>query len=689
MCDLVMKGGITSGVIYPKLVSQLSKRYRFKNIGGTSAGAIAAGACAAAEYGRGHENPTAFDALEDLPTELSKKTLPSGRSKLFTLFQPTRALRKHFEVLTGALNAKPAEAAQRVIFSLLKMHQVILFTSLVLGILLLWPLVRALSPESNSAASVGVAAASLLVVSLGLALGVRIAARGLLFCGAIAALTAVALALLMRTALGVDWSFHLAGIALAIEGVALLVLALLLVLVIGRFGTTLLKGLHRNGYGMCSGRTSDSSDGALPGLTDWLTNYFDELAGLPAGHRPLTFGDLWGTDDAHAPRKVNLEVMTSAISQKMVYGIPFREGAPRFLYDPDEWATLFPPIVMRWLEEASTKTPEGDDRKPLPTGACVTNAAGKALRVLPRCADLPVVVAVRMSLSFPILLSAVPLYAIDWGRKKNHKSKKSLEAAATNGATASANIVATRIWFSDGGIGSNMPLHMFDALLPSHPTFAINLKAPHPDFPIKEPQRPDNEGGRIYLPDDNAGGQQRYWPDPADEQPLSGLMGFLLNIVDTMQSWRDEILFPYPGFRDRIVQISQRATEGGLNLDMPKKSITDLAEAGEMAAGRLIDRFHPQGAESGRGWTSHQTERLSTFLGTMQPGSTALKPSLTSGVWTARLPDIRGYRVADRRVAADFLSGLEGLGALGANSGVSLQTGALKPLAQIRIAPRI
>jgi hypothetical protein len=53
MCDLVMKGGITSGVIYPELISQLSTRYRFKNIGGTSAGAIAAAACAAAEYGRG------------------------------------------------------------------------------------------------------------------------------------------------------------------------------------------------------------------------------------------------------------------------------------------------------------------------------------------------------------------------------------------------------------------------------------------------------------------------------------------------------------------------------------------------------------------------------------------------------------------------------------------------------------
>ena len=37
-CDMVMKGGITSGVVYPKAVSHLAKRYHFRNIGGTSAG---------------------------------------------------------------------------------------------------------------------------------------------------------------------------------------------------------------------------------------------------------------------------------------------------------------------------------------------------------------------------------------------------------------------------------------------------------------------------------------------------------------------------------------------------------------------------------------------------------------------------------------------------------------------------
>ena len=51
-CDLVMKGGIASGVVYPKAIAELSHHYRFQSIGGTSAGAIAAAVTAAAEYQR-------------------------------------------------------------------------------------------------------------------------------------------------------------------------------------------------------------------------------------------------------------------------------------------------------------------------------------------------------------------------------------------------------------------------------------------------------------------------------------------------------------------------------------------------------------------------------------------------------------------------------------------------------------
>jgi len=36
-CDIVMKGGITSGIVYPAAVVEIAKDFVFKNVGGTSA----------------------------------------------------------------------------------------------------------------------------------------------------------------------------------------------------------------------------------------------------------------------------------------------------------------------------------------------------------------------------------------------------------------------------------------------------------------------------------------------------------------------------------------------------------------------------------------------------------------------------------------------------------------------------
>ncbi len=69
-CDLVMKGGITSGVVYPYAVAKVAKRYRLRDIGGTSAGAIAAVMAAAAEYRRqtseGKASMDGFAKIEEL-----------------------------------------------------------------------------------------------------------------------------------------------------------------------------------------------------------------------------------------------------------------------------------------------------------------------------------------------------------------------------------------------------------------------------------------------------------------------------------------------------------------------------------------------------------------------------------------------------------------------------------------------
>jgi predicted acylesterase/phospholipase RssA len=51
-CDIVLKGGVTSGIVYPLAICRLAQSYWIKNIGGSSVGAIAAAMTAAAEYRR-------------------------------------------------------------------------------------------------------------------------------------------------------------------------------------------------------------------------------------------------------------------------------------------------------------------------------------------------------------------------------------------------------------------------------------------------------------------------------------------------------------------------------------------------------------------------------------------------------------------------------------------------------------
>jgi hypothetical protein len=680
-----MKGGITSGVVYPKLIHQLSQRYRFSNIGGTSAGAIAAGACAAAEYGRQHSNPEAFTTLNKLPGELGETVQPSGRSRLLSLFQPHPDLSLHFSVLLQALNKQPVPAVLGMLLRLLAGSAGLLAVLLLGAAVLLAPLVRSLEPRPGLAVSVLVALGALMLTGLAVwrsAAAPGAALRLAVTWGGVSALLVSGL----KLATGAAWDGAGAG-ALWLAALSLLLgcalaWVLLLAAALARFTASLLKGLHRNRYGLCSGQTTDEGRRAqLPGLTDWLTAYFDDLAGLAQRGHPLTFGDLWGTHDRDAPRNINLEVMTSAVSQQMVYSIPFREGSPGLYYDPEELKDYFPPRVMAWLAAAAQRPDTRDDAPKVVTGP---EGQTRALLRFPRGADLPVVVAIRMSLSFPVLLSAVPLYSVDYslaGNKNARAQKKALNA--------------TRVWFSDGGIGSNMPLHMFDALLPGHPTFAVNLKAEHPHHEIKTPEVKDNDGGRIYLPEFKdgqfRGGNVRHWPAPGDDTPLGGLKGFVVSIVNTMQNWRDEIQFPYPGFKDRIVQISQRKNEGGLNLDMPAQNIEALGNAGAMAAQRLIDRFHPAGAEAGEGWTYHQTVRLATFLGTMQPGSAALRDTIQSGHWGKVAQNIKYTNNAQRTLAQQFLNDLGQLGAAASASGqaVSLADDAPRPLAVVRISPRI
>lgn len=551
-CDLIMKGGITSGVAYPLGVAHLATRYRLRNIGGTSAGAIAAGLAAAAEYQRRQAHlkigiPTvkrvvSFPKLKTLPNELG--------TELATLFQPAPSLSRVYKACSAW--AEPDWGRFRKGLTTLA-H---LFLSAPLRILI--TTILALIP------------AFLVGQELLLFLEGRSAPLGglVLLVGALVLVGCVAAALICGFGVGI-WAT----------------------------GGKTLAALKENGYGFCSGMPeAHKTPSELP-LTPWLTDWIDEVADRSTAGSPLTFGHLYGEDASKVFKKlnldnadaalspkalrtfkpdINLQVMTTCLTWGRPYVFPFRTRV--FYYCPRCWRNYFPERVMEHLDANSRavqpkawKTEgckvEHSDVKACADPNCTVehcdfeqcnlrhedvehvinvtcpDHVGEKVRTLPSTPDIPVIVAVRLSLSFPILISAVPMFTIDYNRTlRNQKLVK--------------------IWFSDGGLTSNFPIHFFDSLLPTRPTFGINLTDVHPDHQESLTYRPTKASqGLTYRVRD-----------------FETVQGFIGALVHTVRSWTDGMALDAPGFRDRIVDLAVKDGEGGLNLKMTEANIRTLAE---------------------------------------------------------------------------------------------------------------
>lgn len=499
-CDIVMKGGITSGVVYPLAALKLSDAYTFRNVGGTSAGAIAAAAVAAAERGRAN-GQGGFDELRVLPAWLG--------SHLQGLFRPAPDARPVFALLLAVLAAR--------------------------------------TPGRKVLAALGAGA------------------RHFGWAAALGALPGIALAVVALAGAGgwvLGWALFCA-VLLAVAGAILAV-----AFAVARRTS---HALSANGFGLSPGHDETAST-EEPALTDWLDPLLSRLAGFdgtaPDGSRdrPLTFGDLWGRDPG-GEREIDLQMMSTNLTEGRPCRMPGDlEG---LLFDPAELRRLFPERVVTWMLEHRASGPEVGGLVPLPAAA-----------------DLPVVLGVRMSLSFPLLISAIPLHAV--GRPSEGET--------------------VRCWFSDGGIVSNFPVHLFDSPLPRWPTFAINLDEFGPDHPPSA-QEADN----VWLTARNEG-------DPRGARvPPRGVGGFLWSIIRTMQNWRDNEQSRVPGYRDRIVHIGHSADEGGLNLTMPPEVVQRLSERGGDAGAALLRRFAvPAEDGSGLGWDNHRWVRYRSYMALLQ-----------------------------------------------------------------------
>jgi len=538
-CDLVMKGGITSGVIYPKAIELLSRHYRFNGIGGTSAGAIAAVVTAAAEYQRRRTGSRAgFELLANLPTELARK-LPSGKSKLLSLFQPQWEMRRLFSVLIKALNSSSTN--WRVF-------------NIVIGLLLAyWP-------------------ATLGALAITLAVG----------------------------AFGLGWF------------AAVLTFVLLL---LGLIGLWVYRDVTRQmvakDFGLCTGMTEDGEHEAA--LTPWLHALIQNAAGLP-DDKPLTFGHLWTAPGfppswlkvpaSPTPRSIDLQMFSTNLSHGRPYIFPLPEidlqptrfrDRDRLYFTEEEMTRCLPSHVVIWLMEKSTAytLEPGREGKDPPTSA----AQGR--RALPDPQDFPVLLAARMSLSFPLLFTAIPLHAIDHDPPKNRQFR--------------------RCWFSDGGISSNFPMHLFDDLVPMWPTFGISLE-------------PEVEGrGLFFLPQQYDQGYGERWNHFAEQtEPVSKLGGFIGAIVSSMQNWNDNSLARMPGVRDRVARVRLNEKEGGMNLNMEAPLIEAIAKRGVQSTEELVQRFTiiSAGDAQAKGWDEHRFVRLHVLLKMIIARSSGLASAL-------------------------------------------------------------
>jgi hypothetical protein len=359
-------------------------------------------------------------------------------------------------------------------------------------------------------------------------------------------------------------------------------------------------------------------------------------------------------------------MMTTNLTTGRPHRLPFLGSHDRraYYFDPDELRLLFPDRIVSWMERTARQS------ETLPPGSHLTP--------LPNAADMPVVVAARMSLSFPLLISAVPLYAIDWavpereGRRPEHN------------------------WFSDGGITSNFPVHFFDSPLPRWPTFAITLEP----YPRGASERRD-PSAEVWMPSSNEEGITGRWNSWEDEPPLRRLLAFLHSILDTMQNWMDNAQSTVPGYRDRIVHIRHSGDEGGLNLTMPPPVIDALTDRGRRAGDMLAERFGPQppaGVELT--WVNHRWVRYRStmaLLGTALSSyarayrGPGLQPSYAELVRRDRAtppPSYRWSRAGDAKIAGQMTDDLISLTDAWTQNPAILATDAPRPRPELRIVPR-
>jgi predicted acylesterase/phospholipase RssA len=306
-CDLVLKGGAASGFVYSGTIVELARAYRFQAIGGTSAGAGAAGVAAAAEYGRRSGNPEAWGiaGIEHVPEWAAERTA-NGWTRLKHLFGPDAETARLYEVVSVPFTARDGGIRKALVAALCGyLRWTVLGVAVAAAIvaLLVW----------NLSAPVTLVAA--------IAVGVLGIATAVLFVGAL-----------------VGWNIW----------------------------RDLSRRIPANGFGLCRAMSepSDAPDAPPDRMTGWLYGLYQHLAGKPM-NEPLTFGDLWRAPRLDGEQGIRLSLMSVNLS----LGRPVRithddhhetlEEDAEYWFDPADFERLFPRAVVDAMVRAAEAEPGG------------------------------------------------------------------------------------------------------------------------------------------------------------------------------------------------------------------------------------------------------------------------------------------------------------------------------------------
>lgn len=549
-CDLVLTGGVTSAIAYPGVVYGLAQAYRFNAIGGSSSGAGSAALAAAAEYRRRRGSTEGFRTM--LRRTAAVADDHGGRTGLAWLFQPDAWSRRLFRALLPAF-AGPRTKGRTFCSGLWREYRGFALVGFAVGfaMTLTWPVLQ------GSAQWAAWVLAAVLV-------------------GLMVALSMVA---------GEIWQA--------------------------------LRCAADSDYGLCSGQQQEAGAPHEP-LTPWLHGLIQDIAGLPHD-QPLTFADLWaapggpretlGDTSPAGARSIDLRMFTANVSLGRPWLLPQRDDEPTLYFRPAEMRRLFPEAVVEFMQANSARYEAPAEllepcRERQPAGRKPAGEADACLYALPR-AQLPVLVAARMSVSFPVLFSAVPL----WER-------------------VGAGRQFRRLLFADGGLCSNFPIHLFDSPIPAWPTFGVAL---HKDGG-EAPQEPACSAAWVHVPGGHAVPPPDRWQGwDRESKPIERLLGFAGALLSTTMDWNDALLTELPGVRERIAHIALPAQIGGLNILMNARQIEWLGLAGGEAARQLLQRFSSPGSGGetamAPGWLEHRWVRFNILAECLQESLVGLSRS--------------------------------------------------------------